>query len=107
RFRYVLRHADWFAVLKHVINDIYRLPDFLALKQPARSLSDRLAALQRYLTDDQTSLWRTVEFEGLTIGAQDYLGGILGSDGDGMKNSDYGAMWMLAKLTNDPKLVRD
>lgn len=107
RFRYVLRHANWFAVLKHVINDIYRLPDFLALKQPVRSLSDRLVALQRYLTDDQTSLWRTVEFEGLTIGAQDYLGGILGSDGDGMKNSDYGAMWMLAKLTNDPKLVRD
>ena len=107
RFRYVLREADWFQALKHVINDVYRLPDFLALKQPARSLSDRLTALHRYVTDDETSLWRTVEFEGLTIGAQDYLGGILGSDKDGMKNSDYGAMWMLAKLTNDPKLVRD
>jgi hypothetical protein len=107
RFRYVLRHADWFAALKHVINDVYRLPDFLALKQPARSLSDRLAAMQRYLTDDQTSLWRTVEFEELKIGAQDYLGGILGSDKDGMKNSDYGAMWMLAKLTNDPELVNN
>lgn len=107
RFRYVLRQADWFATLKHVIDDVYRLPDFLALKQPVRSLSDRLAALHRYVTDDRTSLWRTEEFEGLTIGAQAYLGGILGSDKDGMKNSDYGAMWMLAKLANDPKLVRD
>lgn len=107
RFRYVLRQADWFAALKHVINDVYRLPDFLALKQPARSLSDRLSALHRYVTDDQTSLWRTEKFGSLTIGAQSYLGGILGSDKDGMKNSDYGAMWMLSKLTNDPKLVRD
>lgn len=107
RFRYVLRQADWFAALRYVINDVYRLPDFLALKQPTRSLSDRLAALHRYVTDDRTSLWRTEEFDGRTIGAQAYLGGILGSDKDGMKNSDYGAMWMLAKLTNDPKLVRD
>lgn len=107
RFRYMLRHGDWFSALKHVIYDVYRLPDFLALRQPARSLSDRLAAMQRYLTDDQTSLWRTVEFEDLKIGAQDYLGGILGSDKDGMKNSDYGAMWMLANLTNDPELVNN
>lgn len=107
RFRYVLRQADWFPVLKHVINYVYRLPDFLALKQPTRSLSDRLGALHRYVADDETSLWRTEEFGGLTIGAQAYLGSILGSDKDGMKNSDYGAMWMLAKLTNDPKLVRD
>lgn len=107
RFRYVLREADWFAVLKHVINDVYRLPDFIAMKQPARSLSDRLSALHAYVTDDRTSLWRTEEFGGLTIGAQAYLGGILGSDKDGMKNSDYGAMWMLAKLTHHSKLVRD
>ena len=107
RFRYVLRAEDWFDVLKHVTNDVYRLPDFLALKKPQRSLSDRLLALHRYVTDDQTSLWRTEEFEGLTIGAQAYLGGVLGSDKDAMKNSDYGAMWMLAKLTQDPKLIRD
>lgn len=107
RFRYVLRHDDWFAALNHVINHVYRLPEFLALKRTERSLSDRLLSLHRYVTDDQTSLWRTEEFGGYTIGAQAYLGGILGSDKDGMKNSDYGAMWMLAKLTNDPKLVRD
>lgn len=107
RFRYVLRQADWFAALKHVITHVYRLPEFLALKQPPRSLSHRLLALHDYVVDDRTSLWRTEEFGGYTIGAQAYLGGILGSDKDGMKNSDYGAMWMLAKLTDDPRLVRD
>lgn len=107
RFRYVLRAGDWFDALKHVANDLYRLPDFLALKRPARSLSERLVALHRYVTDDRTSLWRTEEFGGLTIGAQAYLGGVLGSDKDAMKNSDYGAMWMLAALTQDPRLTRD
>jgi len=106
-FRYVLRTGDWFSVLKHVATDVYRLPDFLALKHSVRSLSDRMQALHRYVTDDQTSLWRREEFGGYTIGAQAYLGGIVGSDKDGMKNSDYGAMWMLARLTEDPRLVRD
>ena len=107
RFRYVLRDDDWFGALRHVANHVYRLPEFLAIKRPERSLSDRLLALHRYVTNDETSLWRTEEFGGYMIGAQAYLGGIIGSDRDGMKNSDYGAMWMLAKLTNDPKLVRD
>jgi hypothetical protein len=107
RFRYVLRAGNWFDALKHVAHNIYRLPDFLALKHPARSLTDRLLALHGYVTDDATSLWRTEEFGGLTIGAQAYLGGVVGSDKDAMKNSDYGAMWMLARLTRDPRLVRD
>ncbi len=107
RFRYVLRPGDWFSALKHVASDVYRVPEFLALKRPTRSLSDRVQALHRYVTDDQTSLWRREEFAGQQIGAQAYLGGIVGSDKDGMKNSDYGAMWMLARLTDDPRLVRD
>ena len=107
RFRYVLRASDWYPVVKHVAYDLYRLGDFLALKQPQRSLSERLNALHRYVADDQTSLWRTEEFGGRTIGAQAYNGGVAGSDRDAMKNSDYGAMWMLARLTADPKLVRD
>lgn len=107
RFRYVLRQADWFTALKHVAADIYRLPDFLALKHTTRSLSDRMQALHRYVTNDETSLWRCEDYAGYRIGAQAYLGGIVGSDKDGMKNSDYGAMWMLARLTDDPRLVRD
>ncbi len=107
RFRYVLRVSDWFAVVQHAARDIYRLGDFLALKRPAKSLSERLLALHRYVTDDRTSLWRTEEFGGVTIGAQAYHGAVVGSDQDAMKNSDYGAMAMLARLTGDPRLTRD
>lgn len=107
RFRYVLRAQDWYSTLKYAARSIYRLDDFLAMKRPVRALSNRLAALRRYVTDDQTSLWRTEQFGGLQIGAQAYLGGVLGSDRDAMKNSDYGAMWMLAHLTDDPKLRQD
>ncbi|MDR0353085.1 MAG: glycerophosphoryl diester phosphodiesterase [Opitutaceae bacterium] len=114
-FRYSLRAADWFAAIRHAAYDIYRLDDFLALKQPVRSLSQRLHSLHRYVTDDATSLWHTEQFGGLTIGAQAYNGGVVGArrdpkkpgDYDAMKNSDYGAMWMLARLTGDPRLTRD
>ncbi|AWI09453.1 glycerophosphoryl diester phosphodiesterase [Ereboglobus luteus] len=114
-FRYSLRADDWFAAIKHAAEDIYRVHDFLALKKPVRSLSQRLHSLHEYVTDDATSLWHTEEFGGMTIGAQAYNGGVVGArrdpkikgDYDAMKNSDYGAMWMLARLTNDPRLVRD
>lgn len=104
--RYSLRAGDWLAVTRHAIYDVYRLNDFLALKRPARSLSDRLLAMHRYVADDKTSLWRTEEFGGVTLGAQAYYGGVIGSDRDAMKNSDYGAMWMLANLSGDPRLVQ-
>lgn len=107
RFRYVARHADWFSILKYTAREIYGLPEFLSMKRPTRSLSSRRAALRRYVTDDQTSLWRTESSGSLTLGAQAYNGGVLGSKGDAMKNSDYGAMWMLAKMTADPLLIRD
>lgn len=104
-FRYALRAGDWLEILRHTAYDVYRLNDFLALKSPERSLSERLIAMHRYVTDDRTSLWRTEEFGGQTIGAQAYYGGVVGSDRDAMKNSDYGAMWMLAKLSDDPRLI--
>jgi len=77
------------------------------MKRPARPLSDRVRAMHTYVTNAKTSLWRTEEYQGETIGAQAYLGGVVGSDRDAMKNSDYGAMWMLARLTSDPALVND
>lgn len=104
RFRYTLQAADWFTVYKHAIYDIYRLPDFLALKQTRQSLTDRLLAMHRYLLDDKSSLWTTAAVEGVPIGAQVYLGGVAGSDRDAIKNSDYGAMWMLATISQDPLL---
>ncbi|MBO9634802.1 MAG: glycerophosphoryl diester phosphodiesterase [Chitinophagaceae bacterium] len=103
-FRYTVAVADWFTVYKHAANDIYRLKDFLALKQTRQSLTDRILRMHRYVVDDSTSKWRTEQYQGLTIGAQDYRGGVYGGEGDAIKNADYGAMWMLATITNDPVL---
>lgn len=100
-FRYTISNSDWYAVLKHAINDIYRFPEALKLKQTKLSLTQRLYDMYDYLTNDSTSKWHIHEYKGLEIGAQDYLGGVYGSEKDAMKNSDYGAMWMLGKITND------
>jgi hypothetical protein len=103
-FRYTLQAADWFTVYKHAVNDVYKLGDFLGLKQTEQSLTERVLAMHKYVIDDETSLWRKEKYQGVTIGAQAYLGGVLGSEKDAMKNSDYGAMWMLARIMNDPVL---
>lgn len=105
--RFCLRAGDWTAIVRHAAYDIYGLSSFLARKQPARSLSERLQGLVAYVTDAKTSLWRTEDFHGRIIGAQAYNGGVIGSSKDAMKNSDYGAMWMLAALTQDPVLQRE
>ncbi|WP_343304026.1 glycerophosphoryl diester phosphodiesterase [Chitinophaga niabensis] len=106
-FRYTIQYADWYTVYKHAVNDVYRFADFLALKKTSQSLTSRILSMHKYLVDAKTSLWRTEEYKGLTIGAQAYLGGVYGSEKDAMKNSDYGAMWMLANITNDPALKKD
>lgn len=102
---YTIMDADWHTVFSHSVNDIYRFADFLRLKETSRSLTDRLYDMHRYLVDDSTSMWRNCDCKGVTIGAQDYRGGVYGSDKDAMKNSDYGAMWMLARLTGDTLLT--
>ena len=103
-FRYSLQASEWYPVFKHAVYDIYRFKDFLDLKQTSQSLTDRILAMHKYVVDDKTSMWRTEAFQGLSIGAQAYLGGVLDSDKDAMKNSDYGAMWMLSRITNDTVL---
>jgi len=103
-FRYTLQAADWYTVYKHAIYDVYRFRDFLPLKQTKQSLTDRIQSMHRYVTNDSTSLWRTEQFKGQQIGAQAYLGGVVGSDKDAMKNSDYGAMWMLTRISGDSVL---
>ncbi len=72
-FRYTIQKADWYAVLKHTINDIYRFTDFLRLKQTKYSLTQRLYDMHAYLTNDSTSKWHNLVYKGVTIGAQDYL----------------------------------
>jgi hypothetical protein len=104
-FRYLIGDEGWFETLKDVIYRIYRLEEALHLKQPEEPMSERLHRLHAYVVDEETSLWRTEEFEGATIGAQAYLGGVHGSDRDAMKNADYGAMWMLGRITEDQRVL--
>jgi hypothetical protein len=52
-----------------------------------------------YLADTRTALWNVEEYKGIQIGAQSYLGGVVGSKHDAMKNADYGAMWMVGAIT--------
>ncbi|GAA4458199.1 hypothetical protein GCM10023189_30040 [Nibrella saemangeumensis] len=104
-FRYSLTDGDWFKALNHAVYDIYQFRESLALRQSKQSLTNRIEKMHHYLTDPQTSMWNVEEFNGRKIGAQSYLGGVVGSNKDAMKNSDYGAMWMLATATRDPLLT--
>lgn len=106
-FRYSLTDGDWFKALNHAVYDIYQFRETLALRQSTQSLTDRIQKMHHYLTDPKTSLWNIEEFDGKKLGAQSYLGGVVGSDKDAMKNSDYGAMWMLANATHDPLLTEN
>jgi hypothetical protein len=105
-FRYSLIAGDWFEATKHAAVDIYKFRETLALRQSKQALTDRIEKMHHYLIDPKTSLWNIEEFKGKQIGAQSYLGGVVGSDKDAMKNSDYGAMWMLANATQDPELTQ-
>lgn len=106
-FSYTFREADWYDVYKHVIYDFYKLKESLHLKRSSFSLTDRMFAIHDYVTNDELSLWRTEVYKGVKIGAQSYLGGVVESDRDAMKNSDVGAAWMLARMTGDSLLSRD
>lgn len=106
-FRYTIQPEDWFAVMKHAANDIYRFKEVLALKKTASSLTNRVLRMANYVVDDSLSMWQVSPYKNLEIGAQKYLGGVYGSEKDAIKNSDYGAMWMLAKLTGNQKLINN
>ncbi|CAH0306033.1 MULTISPECIES: glycerophosphoryl diester phosphodiesterase [unclassified Pedobacter] len=105
-FRYTINTSNWYQAYQHVVNDVYRFDELLHLKQTKLSLSDRMEQLLDYVKKDSTSRWRTFDYHGRTIGAQEYLGGVYGSEKDAVKNADYGAMWMLANITQDPILVQ-
>ena len=104
---YTLKRADWYSAYSHVAHDINRLPEQLAMRETHYSLSRRLSMLRSHVLDNKASRWRTVELDGRTLGAQDYLGSVKDSDHDAMKNADYGTMWMLGRLTGDPRITSD
>ncbi|HEY0652071.1 MAG TPA: glycerophosphoryl diester phosphodiesterase [Chryseosolibacter sp.] len=107
RFRYSVRKGNWFESLNHAANGVYQFDDALVLRKNKQSLTNRIEQMHYYLTDPKTSLWNIEMYQGLKIGGQSYLGGVVGSNNDAMKNADYGAMWMLAKATGDPKLIQN
>lgn len=106
-FRYSLTDGDWFKALNHAVYDVYKFKESVDMRQSKQSLTSRIEKLHDYLTDPVTSLWNVEEFKNMKIGAQSYLGGVVGSDKDAMKNSDYGAMWMLAFATQDSILNKE
>lgn len=106
-FRYTLKKSGWYDVYRHAIYDIYRFADFLPKKETKKSLTDRVWGMFDYVRKDSTSLWHTYRYKGLEIGAQEYNAPVVGSEKDAVKNSDYGAMWMLAYLTGDSVLLKD
>jgi hypothetical protein len=104
-FRYSVTDGDWYKALNHAVYDIYNFKGSVDIRQNKQSLSSRVEQMHHYLTDPVTSLWNVEDFNGTKIGAQSYMGGVVGSDKDAMKNSDYGAMWMLASATQDTALT--
>lgn len=103
-YRISMVDGDWFKVLNHAVYDVFRFKESLALRESKQSLTDRIQKMHLYLKDPKLSLWNVKEYKGMKIGAQSYLGGVVGSNKDAMKNSDYGAMWMLANATGDHQL---
>lgn len=106
-FRVSMTDKGWYEAHKHAVYDIYGLGNSLALKHTTLPLYKRMEAIWDYILDDSLSFWRTAGYKGLTIGAQDYLGGVVEADRDAMKNSDIGASWMLASMTGDPRLTEE
>jgi hypothetical protein len=106
-FRYSLTEGDWFKAINHAVYDIYKFDESVRMRQSKQSLTSRIERMHQYLTDPVTSMWNVKEYNNMQIGAQSYLGGVVGSDKDAMKNSDYGAMWMLAESTSDTVLKQD
>lgn len=100
-FRYSFNKGEWHHLLTHVVNDVYDFKKTLALRKNTQSLTSRMEHMHHYLRDKRTSLWNIEHYNGLTIGGQSYLGGVVGSNHDAIKNADYGAMWMLASTSGD------
>lgn len=94
RFRYSVQDADWFAVFKHAVNDIYKLGGMLEVQKQKRSLSERVRLMQGYLQDEKRSNWMVQKVQGLQIGS------------NGTKNADVGALCMLAYNGKDTTMKK-
>lgn len=105
-FHIMLSRQDWYSVYRTAVYDVFGFASMRSLSN-RMSLSDRVRKIHRFMHREAPKLFRKAMCDGVEICAQDYHGGVKGADGDAMKNSDYGAMWMLARLTGDTLLGRD
>lgn len=105
-YRFLVSDGDWYDVFKQSVYDVFGFEKQKNIIRNKQSLISRVFQMYNYLTNTETSLFRIADDEGMLIGAQHYLGGVVGSDKDAMKNSDYGAMWMLSALTHDTTLTK-
>lgn len=105
-FIYTINDSGWWKTFDYVVNDIYGFSKSLSMRRNRQSLTDRLYKIHKYVVNDSTSKWHTIDCEGLEIGAQEYLGGVYKAKKDALKNADYGAMWMLGTITSD-SLITD
>ena len=93
-FRYLLREGSWEQIPADVMTDVYGVGKYLDLAKAEDSLSHRINRMHDFVVLPD-SKWHTWDFDGLTLGAESG------------KPSDVGAMWMMAKLTDDPIIVND
>ncbi len=105
-YNIIVSRKGWYDVYKKAVYDVFHFDEMRNLRNK-KSLSDRMARILKYMEEEGPRLFIKSEYDNVTISAQEYLGGIKGADGDGMKNADYGAMWMLAELTDNSVLKRD
>lgn len=99
--RYAVCKDDWWQAFNNVVYKTFNFENQLKYRKNRQSLSSRLAKIHKYVVNDSTSKWHTVNCDSIIIGAQEYLGGVYKANKDAMKNADYGAMWMMGALTND------
>lgn len=104
-YRVAMSDKGWYDLHQHTIYDLYGLKKSMALRKTTMPLYKRMEAIWDYVVNDSLSLWRTADYRGVTIGAQAYLGAVVESERDAMKNADVGAAWMLAAMTGDERLT--
>lgn len=103
-YRFTLQDSDWFDVYKHSVYDVFEFGESLDFKRTSLSLTDRVLSMLKYVNDDKKSFWQTEFYQGKKMGAQAYMSGVTEAENDAIKNSDIGAVWMLASLTGNENL---
>ncbi|WP_154662077.1 hypothetical protein [Acidipropionibacterium acidipropionici] len=93
-YRYIVAPGSWEQIAATTMTDPYGVHRYLQLARAEDSLSHRIHRMHDFIVLP-VSKWHTWEFQGKTLGAESG------------KPSDVGAMWMMAKLTDDPIIIND